>query len=304
VVRWFARGLFVLGVVMPAAAVARAARPAPPYVVRVVEMSQTVDLTRDGMQWLVVTVEVAARGADRAPLRHVQPLREHFDLQDEAGNRYVCAWLKGGTSVENPAVLRFQAGFPMPAGGTRKVALTMLLPLPRASESVDLVFKRADLARLPATIQTPQGAVTVSAAEEQPYTPPALPEGGRYTMKGIPADSRVFQRPLRTGEQQPDRAFRVSWRSPAVDLFDRGLDIDGSLTGADGKKYPLLSAALERFPSRSAKDVSGAPTLSATYWFRSPPKGVVSGLALSFTLRANEKEHEPVEIRNLPVPGR
>src|SRR6266545_4202880 len=69
-----------------------------------------------------------AAGAER----HVQPLREHLSLTDEAGNRYECAWLKGGTAVEDPSRLRFQAGFPLPAAAARKVSLTFLLPQPQA----------------------------------------------------------------------------------------------------------------------------------------------------------------------------
>src|SRR5207249_4005798 len=101
-----------------------------PYSARVTEVARSVDLTRGRREWLVVTVEITAPPNQEASLRHVQPLREQFSLEDEAHRRSDCAWLKGGTAPENTAVLRFQAGFPLPAPGARRVSLIVLLPRP------------------------------------------------------------------------------------------------------------------------------------------------------------------------------
>jgi hypothetical protein len=184
------------------------------------------------------------------------------------------------------------------------VALTILLPQPRPPETVELALKRADLARLPATVNTPRGSLTVEQVSEEAYVPPSLPENGRFFEKGPPVDGRLFQRPLRPGEKQPERALLVTWRSPAVALFDRAVDVDATAQGFDTKHYPLLSALLRRVPSRTVEDFPGAPTVTARYWFRPPPKALLTGLTLTFTLRAGEKEHEPVRIDNLPIPGR
>ena len=78
---------------------------------------------------------------------------------------------------------------------------------------------------------------------------------------------------------------------------------DGSALGTDGKRYGLLSARLERFPSRTAKS-SDPPWVSAVCWFRSPLKLPPRELTFTFTLRANDRDREPIRIDNLPVPGR
>ena len=273
-----------------------------PYSAHVTEVARSVDLTRGEREWLVLTVEVTAAPKQEAALRRLQPLREQFRLEDGAHHRYECAWLKGGTAPENAAVLRFRAGFPMPAPGVRRVSLQLLLPRPLPPRTAAFRFRSADLARLPATVETADGAVTVQAVAEQPYEPPSLPPGGRYTQKGTPVDLRVLQRPLPAGEKPPVRALVVSWHSRTAALFDLALDVEGSVLGVDGKTYPLLSARLERFPSR-ASPMPDPPWISAGYWFRSPPKGAPRELLLSFTLRAVDKKSAPVRIENLPVPG-
>src|SRR5439155_26587285 len=158
-------------------------------------------------------------------------------------------------------------------------------PRPQRPGAVRFVLKPETLAHLPATTQTPEGSLTVVSTAEQEYVPPAQPASGRYQMKGPPIDFRLFQRPLPPKEKIPQRALVVSWESPAAGLFDRTLDVDATLTGVDGKPYPLLSARLERFPARGAEVAGGEARVNARYWFRVPPKGVVRGLTFSFALR-------------------
>jgi hypothetical protein len=303
-----AHALLVAGALAALALPPRAgAGPAPaasPYAARVVEVGRTVDLTRGAREWLVVTVEVTAPGEKPAPLRAVQPLRDHFTLEDPAGNRYRCSWLKGGTSLENPAVLRFQAGFELPPPTVARVVLTLLLPRPQPEQTVEFRFKSAELSRLPVTAAAAGGSITITAAGEQAYTPPALPPGGRFSIKAPPVDYRLFQRPARPDEKQPERAQLVTWRSDTVFLFDRALDLDGFATGPDGRRLPLLSAMLERHPSRAAPDRAQRPHLEGRYWFQLPLKGAPGALTLQFTLRGDEKQHVPVRIEGLPVPGR
>lgn len=296
----------VLFALHPSLLTFRPSQPPPsPFSVRVVEMARTVDLARGNREWLVATVEIAARArGGEAALRQVQPLREHFTLTDEAGQRYDCAWLKGGTSVENPAALRFQVGFPMPAPAARKVNLSVLLPERAEPEKVEVVFKSNALSRLPAKAAQPGRTVTLTQAQERDYVPPALPNGGRFSIKELPVDFRLFQRPLRSGDKAPERALLVDWTSPSAALFDRALDIDARITGVDGRPYALLGALLERHPARAAKWVTDPPEIRAHYWFRTPPKALLNGLTLTFTLRADEKSHIRTTIQDLPVPGR
>lgn len=274
-----------------------------PYTAKVVEVARTVDLERGGKEWLAVTVQVAAPG-EPGVLRHVQPLREHFRLAADGDAALDCAWLKGGTSVEDPRVLRFQAGFPLPAANVRKVHLTMLLPRPRPAETATFHYSAAALAKLPATATAAQGSIAVTHLEEEAYTPPPLPPDGRTTMKGITIDSRLFRRPERAGEKPPERALRVSWNTRALDLFDRLLELDAGAEGSVGRRCALLSARVERWPARGIEAPGFEPRVFGHYWFVPPGKESLRALTLSFTLRAPEKEHLPVDLGDLPVPGR
>jgi hypothetical protein len=295
-VAWLAGGVL--------AQAARSQRPAPPFLARVVEAARSVDLAGGGKEWLVLTVEVRPRGGERDTLRHVQPLRDHFMLRDAGGKSYPCAWLKGGSSLEDPTALRFQAGFPLPEPAVRTVYLRLLLPHPRPPEVAEFRLSEAQLARLPASTATPAGQLRVERIAAGDYAPLPLPAEGRHIMKGIPVDRRLFRRPQTAGEKPPQRALQVDWESGTLDLFDRALEVDAFVEGSDRRRYPLLSASLDRFPARGASDAAVSPRVQARYWFPLPAKGTVQGMTFRFTLRAPDKEHDAVDLGEVPVPGR
>src|SRR5260370_1058565 len=93
-------------------------------------------------------------------------------------------------------------------------------PTPRASPR----WRAATWPALPARVVPAGGAMTIVSVDEQPYEPPALPAGGRYSVKGTPVDLRLLQHPLPAGEKPPPRALLVSWHSRSAALFDLAFD--------------------------------------------------------------------------------
>src|SRR5262249_36264734 len=148
------------------------APPGTPFTARVVEIARSVDLARGGREWLGGTRGGPGAGAGPRP---GPPPPPHLRPAGDARATHAHAPVRGGTAREDPAVLRFQAGFPLPPAAVKKVSLTLLLPRPRAPGSVAFAFQPDSLARLPATARTAEGAITVLSATEQPYVPPELP---------------------------------------------------------------------------------------------------------------------------------
>jgi hypothetical protein len=264
----------------------------------VTEVAQSVDLSRGRERFITVTVDVS--GAPAARLRRIQPLREDFELL--AGKRTLpCRWLRGGSSPEDAGRLRFTLGFSLPPKGTHKVTLRANLPRLEGDDILEL-----NLAELPlsAPVQPRSGkgwSITVGRFERQDYTPPSLPPKGQFTVKSIPADTRVFRKP--TTGPVPEQALVLSLTSRTADLYDPTLDVSGWLTVEKGQPAPLLSALMRRVPSRAATESDMPPFVTGEFHFTVPPAGRVTGAVLRFHRRPANPEPQRFVIPDLPVPG-
>ena len=266
--------------------------------VSVAEIAQSVDLTRGSERFLTVTLEVT--GVDPARLRRVQPLRDDFELQ--AGKSSLpCRWLRGGTSPEDATRLRFTLGFSLPPKGTRKV--TLRANLPRLEGEDVLEVSLPDVA--PGTgNQSRSGKgwnANVARFERREYVPPSLPPKGQFTVKSIPADTRVFRKPV-TGPV-PEEALVLSLTSRSAELYDPTLDVSGWLTVEKGQPAPLLSALMRRVPSRGSADAETVPFVTGDFHFAVPAAGRVTGVVLQFHRRPANPEPQRFVIPDLPVPG-
>jgi len=263
----------------------------------VAEIAESVDLTRGRERFLTVTIGIS--GAEAARLRRVQPLRDDFQLL--AGKKSLpCRWLRGGTLPDDPSRLRFTLGFSRPPRGTRRVALRANLPRLEGDDQLELSF-----ANLPvgAPVQARSGkgwSVSVGGLAVRDYTPPALPEKGQFSIKSIPADTRVFRKSAPDGD--PAQAIQLSLSSSDVELYDPTLDVSGRLLVDQGPESPLLSALLRRVPSRATTSTI-TPFITGQFYFAVPARGRVTGAILHFHRRPSAPETKVVTIPDLPVPG-
>src|SRR5262249_56919894 len=105
------------------------------------------------------------------------------------------------------------------------------------------------------------------------------------------------------GETPRRRALCAGGHSRGVGFSDGGAAGAGALPGPAARRYPLLSARLERFPTRATREPN-EPWISGSHWLRLPPQGSARELTLSFILRVVQQEPAPLRIDNLPIPGR
>jgi hypothetical protein len=266
--------------------------------VSVTEIAQSVDLSRGSERFLTLTLDVS--GVDPARLRRVQPLRDDFELQ--AGKRSLpCRWLRGGTSPEDASRLRFTLGFSLPPKGTRKVTLRANLPRLEGDDVLEVSLPDVPLG---SGIQSRSGKgwnASVVRLERRDYTPPSLPAKGQFTVKSIPADTRVFRKP--TTGPVPEEALVLSLTSRSADLYDPTLDVSGWLTVEKGPQAPLLSALMRRVPSRASVDSDVPPFVTGDFHFAVPAVGRVTGVVLRFHRRPPNPEPQRFVIPDLPVPG-
>lgn len=261
------------------------------------ELAESVDLARGRERFLTVTLEIS--GADVAQLRRVQPLRDDFQLL--AGKqRLPCRWLRGGTLPDNPARLRFTLGFSRPPRGTRRVSLRANLPRLESDDFLTLALPNLPLGA-PAQQRSGKGwNVSIGGLEVRDYTPPALPEKGQFTVKSIPADTRVFRKAA--AEAAPARAVQLSLSSQDAELYDPTLDVTGWLTVDQGPQAPLLAALMRRVPSRGSASTD-PPFITGQFYFALPARGRVTGVLLQLHRRPVSPATKTVTIPNLPVPG-
>lgn len=295
---WFVRCTILAVLLLTSAGRASAQNQPGSLKVTVVELAQSVDLTRGSERFLTVTLDVS--GVDPARLRRVQPLRDDFELQ--AGKRSLpCRWLRGGTSPEDATRLRFTLGFSLPPKGTRKVTLRANLPRLEGDDLLEVSLP--DVA--PGTgNQSRSGKgwnANVVRLERREYVPPSLPPKGQFTVKSIPADTRVFRKPS-TGPV-PEEALVLSLTSRSAEPYDPTLDVSGWLTVEKGQSAPLLSALMRRVPSRGSTDTDLPPLVTGDFHFAVPPAGRVTGVVLRFHRRPANPEPQRFVIPDLPVPG-
>jgi hypothetical protein len=265
---------------------------------RVTEVAQTVDLGRGGEKFLTVTVEIT--GAQAGPLRRVQPLRDDFQVL--AGKSVLaCRWLRGGSVPEDPRRLRFTLGFSLPPK-VATVSLRANLPRLEGEETVEL--RLADL-QAADRVQERRGAgwqVTVDRFGERSYEPPALPEAGKFFSKGGPVDFRVFRKGG-AGDPVPGRVIGLTLVTRDVELYDRTVDVSGSLLLDRGAGPALLSASMRRDPARSVAKPPYAPFVTGQFFFPIPAQGRVTGAVIRLHRRPRDPGSRPVVIDGLPVPG-
>jgi len=115
-------------------------------------------------------------------------------------------------------------------------------------------------------------------------------------------DARVFRK-ADGGPTPPAQAIRLTFYSHSIDLYDATLDVSGSLLVPAGASSPMLSALLKRDPSRSVKDPPYPPFVHGEFYFAVPPKGRVTGVALTFHRRVENAPRQPLLLKGLPVPG-
>lgn len=262
----------------------------------VVEIAQSVDLTRGKERFLTVTVDISGGTAQR--LQRVQPLREDFQLT--AGKSALpCRWLRGGTLPEDPNRLRFVLGFSLPARGVKKVSLRANLPRLEGDDLLEITLNSLT----PGEVKDERdGGWTVNLDRFvfQEYTPPALPEKGQFTVKSVPVDTRVFRKAAK--DPDPAKAYALSFSSRSAELYDSTLDVSGWLVVDKGLAAPLLSARLRRMPSRTVEKAA-APFVTGELHFPAPASGKVTGAVLRFHRRPRNPDPRPVVIPDLPVPG-
>ncbi|MFN3651201.1 MAG: hypothetical protein ACK47B_16620 [Armatimonadota bacterium] len=263
--------------------------------IRVVELAQSVDLSRGKERFLTVTVELSA--ADPVRLRRVQPLRDDFTVL--AGKAMLpCRWLRGGSLPEDPTRLRFTLGFSLPPPGTARVALQANLPRLDGGEALEL---RLDDLSAGQTRKGPGWTLTVQAFSPESYDPPAVPPKGTFISKLGPVDARVFRKQSpKAGE--PDRAVLLRIHSEDTALYDPILDVSGNLL-VDGRPGPaLLSARMLREPSRTVEKPPAGPFVRGEFYFPVPAKGRPTGAVIRLHRRGAGTE-KPVLLRDLPVPS-
>jgi len=262
----------------------------------VVEIAQSVDLSRGKEKFLTVTVDVT--GVVPARLRRVQPLRDDFQIL--AGKTVLpCRWLRGGTLPEDPQRLRFVLGFSLPPRGTKAVSLRANLPRLEGEDLLEISLKSL----APGVATDERGGrdwtVTIHRFALQEYMPPALPEKGQFTVKSVPVDTRVFRKPAK--DPDPAKAYSLSLASRSAELYDLTLDVSGWLVVEKGVMVPLLSASMRRMPSRAANR-DGDPYVTGEFHFPAPASGKVVGAVLRFHRRPRNPDPRPVVIPGLPVP--
>lgn len=289
-------GLLLL-LVLPARSAPAASGESGGLKLEVQELAESIDLSRGKERFLTVTVEIS--GAEAGQLRRVQPLRDDFQLL--AGKRVLaCRWLRGGTAPDDPTRLRFILGFTRPPRGTRRVALRANLPSLEGDDRLDLPLPNLPVGA-PAQQRSGKGwSLSIGGLEIRDYVPPQLPVKGQFSIKSIPADTRVFRKAA--PETTPDRAVQLSLSSQDVELYDPTLDVSGWLTVEGGSPSPLLSALMRRVPSRNS--TSGIPPhVTGQFYFAVPARGRVTGVVLHLHRRPAKPETKTVTVPDLPVPG-
>lgn len=299
--RWLGMSLAVWGLlgltaVFPARAIAAPVESGG-LRLEVQELAESIDLARGKERFLTVTVEIT--GVAPGPLRRVQPLREDFQLL--AGKVTLpCRWLRGGTVPDDASRLRFTLGFTPPPRGTRRVSLRANLPQFEGDQALEVALSNLPLG---AGAQERSGKgwrLSIGGLEVRDYVPPELPVKGQFTIKSIPADTRVFRKAAPGAT--PDRAVQLSFSTADAELYDPTLDVSGWLTVDGGAQAPLLSAMMRRFPSRST-EAKIPPHVTGQFYFALPPRGKVTGVVLRFHRRPETPEMKSVTVPNLPVPG-
>jgi hypothetical protein len=266
----------------------------------VVEVAQTVDLTRNGERFLTLTIEIG--GTDPAHLRRVQPLREEFEVL--AGKTSLpCRWLRGGSLPDDPRHLRFTLGFSLPKGNVRTVRLKADLPRLEGDEPLIVRLDKLAGTSFPREVRGPNWTLTVTEFTEGEYQVPALPPQGAFFSKGGPVDARIFRKES-PSEPVPPRAVRLAFFSHDLQLYDPTLDVSGTLQSDTGESSSLLAALLKRDPSRTVKAPPYAPILLGNFYFRVPTRGRPSGVTLTFHRRPPQPKPEIIETPDLPLPGR
>jgi hypothetical protein len=293
-------GILSIGLVAIPAYAGEAAKPTADLRLQVVELARTVDLSRGKEEFLALTVEVS--GAEPTRMRRVQP--ERSDFQVRAGKAILpCRWLRGGTVPEDPTRLRFTLGFSLPPASIRRVTLLANLPRLEGEEALELKFTDLALGQTSGERVGPGWNVTIQRFAEEAYVPPALPKPGQFVSKAGPVDARIFRKSA-PKEKEPQRAVVLSFRSNTVALYEAALDVSGTLMLEGGATLPLLSASLRRDPSATVKKPIYPPIVRAEFYFPAPAKGRVTGVLLRLHRRPANAPRKPVQIADLPVPGR
>jgi hypothetical protein len=271
------------------------AQKSPALKFEVVEVARSVDVGKERREFLAVTVEVM--GLDAARLRRLQPLRDDFTLI--AGKQLLpCRRLRGGSLPDDPERLRFTLSFSPPPAGVKAVDLRIQIPAP-GEDALEVKLTGLKAGNEQQFRKGDGWALTVTRFAEAEYSDPPLPPEGGYISKGGPVDVRIVRRS--TGDA-PERGFLLEFRADEPSLYDRSVDISGSLL-SEGGSTPMLSGTLRRDPSRAvAKPIYG-PYVSGRFFFALPGKGQVTGVTLRLRRRTNPKEADTITLRDLPVPG-
>jgi hypothetical protein len=271
------------------------AQKVPALKFEVVEVARSVDVGKERREFLTVTVEVT--GLDPARLRRLQPLRD--DVTQVAGKPLIqCRRLRGGSLPDDPDRLRFTLSFSPPAAGVKSVDLRVQIPAP-GEDALEIKLTGLKLGNAEQPRKGEGWALTVNRFGESPYEDPPLPPEGGYLSKGGPVDVRIVRRS--TGEA-PERGYLLEFRTDDPALYDRSVDIAGSLL-TDGGSTPLLSGTLRRDPSRAVANPVYGPFVSGRFFFALPAKAQPTGVLLRFRRRTNPKSADTVTLRELPVPG-
>jgi hypothetical protein len=261
----------------------------------VVEVARSVDVGKERREFLAVTVEVT--GLDPARLRRLQPLRDDFTLI--AGKQLLpCRRLRGGSLPDDPERLRFTLSFSPPPAGIKAVDLRIQIPAP-GEDAIEIKLVGLKPGNAEQVRKGDGWALTITRFGESPYSDPPLPPEGGYVSKGGPVDVRIVRRS--TGEA-PGNGYLLEFRTDEPALYDRSVDISGSLL-TDAGSTPLLSGMLRRDPSRAVANPIYGPYVSGRFFFAVPGKGQVTGAVLRLRRRSNPKEADIITLRDLPVPG-
>ena len=261
----------------------------------VVEVARSVDVGKERREFLTVTVEVT--GLDPARLRRLQPLRDDFTLV--SGKQLLpCRRLRGGSLPDDPDRLRFTLSFSPPPAGIKAVDLRIQIPAP-GEDALEIKLMGLKPGNAEQFRKGDGWALTVTRFAEAPYADPPLPPEGGYVSKGGPVDVRIVRRS--TGDA-PERGYLLEFRSDEPALYDRSVDISGTLL-TEGGSTPLLSGMLRRDPSRAVANPIYGPYVTGRFFFAMPVKGQVTGVMLRLRRRTNPTGADAITLRDLPVPG-
>ena len=303
------RGLrcLLMSLALTASGMARVAAPAdaqepagPSLRYQVRQVGRIVDLSRGKEEFLTISLDVS--GLAPAAMRRVQPLREDFTLL--AGKSALpCRWLRGGSLPNDPRRLRFTLGFSVPPPTVKTVSLKARLADTSTAPPLELRLEGLVTDQRSVTRSGVGWKVTIRSFRRGKYLPPSLPPKGAYQIKGIPVDHRIFRMSAPQGAP-PTEAVSLQLASRDTNLYDNTLNLSGYLIVAGGKRAPMLSAHLQRVPSRVVEKPRATPRITGQFHFAVPPVGRPTGVVLRFTRRAAKASRRTIQIDNLPVPGR